>query len=155
MSEHSHRQTVPRAALWAAFTLILVSMGLAAAARRHNLQVAAQQLVASPSQASVDLRFADQADGGIAVFHATNGRQIHSVPPRSNGFVRGVLRGLFRARKLEAIDRDQSFRLSRESDGRLTLSDPQTGRRVDLGSFGPTNHAAFADILQAAQVGRP
>lgn len=154
MSDHSHHQTVPRGALWAALAMILLSMGLAAGARHHHLQVAAEQPAASPARESVDLRFADQPDGSIAVLSATTGQSIHSVPPRSNGFVRGVLRGLFRVRKLEAIDREQSFRLARENDGRLTLSDPQTGRRIDLGSFGPTNQAAFADMLQAAQAVR-
>ena len=33
------------------------------------------------------------------------------------------------------------------ADGRLTLVDPGTGRRVDLESFGPTNSAVFAQLL--------
>jgi hypothetical protein len=33
------------------------------------------------------------------------------------------------------------------ADGKLTLEDPGTGRRVDLGSFGPTNAAAFSQIM--------
>jgi hypothetical protein len=33
------------------------------------------------------------------------------------------------------------------ADGKLTLEDPGTGRRVDLGSFGPTNAAVFAQIM--------
>jgi hypothetical protein len=32
---------------------------------------------------------------------------------------------------------------------RLTLADPATGERVDLESFGPTNAAAFAQLLTA------
>jgi hypothetical protein len=33
------------------------------------------------------------------------------------------------------------------ADGRLTLLDPTTGTRVDLGSFGPTNAAVFVRFL--------
>ena len=39
------------------------------------------------------------------------------------------------------------FGLIGRADGRLTLEDPATGRRVDLESFGPTNAAVFAQIL--------
>jgi hypothetical protein len=34
-------------------------------------------------------------------------------------------------------------------DGRLTLSDPQTGRVVDLESFGTSNSGVFARLLAA------
>jgi len=36
------------------------------------------------------------------------------------------------------------------ADGKLTLEDPGTGRRVDIGSFGPTNAAVFAHIMTSA-----
>ena len=34
---------------------------------------------------------------------------------------------------------------------RVTLSDPATGERLDLESFGPTNAAVFARLLAAPQ----
>jgi hypothetical protein len=40
------------------------------------------------------------------------------------------------------------------ADGRLTLLDPMTGTRVDLGSFGPTNAAVFARFLDDAPTER-
>ena len=80
---------------------------------------------------------------------------MNLVPPRSNGFVRGVLRGLFRNRKQEALGRDGLFRLSRQADGRLSIEDPQTGRRVDLDAFGATNSAAFAELLAAGRALTP
>ena len=42
----------------------------------------------------------------------------------------------------------QPFLLASHSDGRLTLIDPATKRRVDLESFGPTNEAVFTRLLQ-------
>ena len=44
---------------------------------------------------------------------------------------------------------DPPFRLARWSDGRLTLEDPTTGRRIELGAFGPTNAEVFAELMQA------
>ena len=41
------------------------------------------------------------------------------------------------------------FRLTRWSDGRLSLDDPATGRRIELDAFGPTNTAVFAHLMGA------
>ena len=67
----------------------------------------------------------------------------------ANGFLRGTLRGLARERKRQGVGAEQPFRLIGRADGRLTLEDPATGRRVDLESFGPTNAAVFAQMLMA------
>jgi putative photosynthetic complex assembly protein len=99
----------------------------------------------------MQVRFEDRPDGTLAVLDATTGREASIVQPGTNGFIRGVLRGMFRGRKLEALSRDGQFRLAREADGHLTLEDPETGRRVDLDSFGPTNSAAFAGLLAAGR----
>jgi putative photosynthetic complex assembly protein len=56
---------------------------------------------------------------------------------------------MFRSRKLESVGHEAPFTLAREADGRLTLSDKQTGRTVDLDSFGPTNLASFERVLAA------
>ena len=104
--------------------------------------------------ATRDLRFADQADGGIAVIDAANGRQIDVVLPGTSGFLRGTLRGLARDRKRQDIGAEPPFRLIGRADGRLTLVDPATGRRVDLESFGPTNTDAFARYLPKREPAR-
>ena len=149
MSEHHHNQTVPRSVLLGAAAMILLSLGLAASARHaHRAEVPVH---AAPALAVLQVRFEDRPDGSIAMLDADSGRELSLVPPRSNGFIRGVLRGMFRTRKLESVGNTESFRLARTADGRLSLVDPQTGRRVDLASFGPTNTAAFAQLLQAGK----
>ncbi len=65
-------------------------------------------------------------------------------------FVRGVLRGFARERRLEHLGAGAALELTRWADGRLSLRDPVTGREVQLDSFGPTNSAAFAALLAAA-----
>jgi len=97
-----------------------------------------------------DLRFEDRADGSIAVFDSDRSVQIDRVAPGTNGFLRGALRGLARERRREGIGPELPFRLTGHSDGRLLLTDPGTGHFIDLGSFGPTNAAAFAHLLPAA-----
>ena len=111
----------------------------------------ASKSASSCASTSLPIRF---APGTLAVLDANDGRQISAVAPGTNGFIRGVVRGMFRSRKLEAIGRESTFVLMREAEGRLTLTDPTTNRRVDLDSFGPTNSAAFGNILVASRRGR-
>jgi putative photosynthetic complex assembly protein len=58
------------------------------------------------------------------------------------------LRGLARERRRSGIGSDIPFELVAHTDGRLTLKDPATARRVDLESFGPTNLMEFARLLR-------
>jgi putative photosynthetic complex assembly protein len=142
--------TVPRGALIGAAVLMSGTILIAALARHPYLApVSADD---RPAIAACELRFADRADGTLAAYDE-RGREVSDVTPESNGFVRGVLRGMFRTRKLESKGRDAFFRLAREADGHLTITDAETGRRVDLDSFGPTNSAAFATLLAAGTAG--
>lgn len=145
MSSHHDDIVVPRGALLGAAAVILLSVGLAAAARHAHLAEPSRPL--APARDAIEVRFEDASDGSIRMMDASGARQLASVPPRSDGFVRGVLRGMFRTRKLESVGRQESFRLAREADGHLTLTDPRTGRRVELSSFGPDNAGAFARLL--------
>ena len=58
-------------------------------------------------------------------------------------------RGLARERKRKGLGPELPFELIGRADGRLTLADPGTGRRVDLDSFGPDNSAVFASLMLA------
>ena len=58
-----------------------------------------------------------------------------------------MLRGLARERKMEAIGPTTPFRLTGYADGRLTLEDPETGRRIDIEAFGHTNLEVFSRLL--------
>jgi len=147
MGDHIHNQTVPRGALIGAAFLIVGTMALAASARSIRLSHPAP--VAAPV-AVAEIRFEDRPDGSLAVLDAKTGREDIVLASGSNNFIRGVLRGMFRSRKLESLGHDGTFLLKHEADGSLTLTDPQTNRIVDLDSFGPTNADAFHDVLNAA-----
>lgn len=144
---HADR-TLPRGALVGAAALIALSLGLVAAARLVGYQPARP-----PSSAVVerrDLRFVDRPDGAVLVYSGADGRLVDTLQPGTNGFVRGVLRGLARERRADHVSAEPPFRLTRWADGRLSLDDPSTGRHVDLEVFGPTNAGAFARILIAS-----
>ncbi len=137
----------PRGALLAAGGVIAFSIALAAAGR---LTGAANSDPAGPARVSRSLLFKDQRDGGVAVFDASNpAAPIAIVAPETNGFLRATMRGLARQRMREEASRDIPFRLTEWADGRLTLEDPATGRRVEMEAFGIDNLAAFARLLTA------
>ena len=76
---------------------------------------------------------------------------IDIVAPATNGFLRATMRGLARQRLRQDADREVPFRLTEWADGRLTLEDPTTGRRVEMEAFGITNEEVFAGLLTAKE----
>ena len=130
----------------AACGLVLASIAAVSAVRLSGAPISVPD---APAVATRDLRFIDRPDGRIAVVDDSDSRVVDSVVGES-GFVRGTLRGLARERKRRGIGAEQPFTLVAHTDGRLTLMDKATGRRVDLESFGPTNAGQFARLLSAA-----
>ena len=112
----------------------------------------------SAVSAARDLWF-DDAPGGLVTVRtrtATGADSLVTTLHTGEGmFVRGTLRALARGRRREAPDAAAAdaptghapFRLTRYADGRLTLDDPSTGAHIELRAFGPTNAAAFAQLL--------
>lgn len=97
---------------------------------------------------SREFRFADRKDGALIATDAKTGEIAVVLEPGSNtGFIRGVMRGLMRERQLREAPRDASVTVTQWADGALTLTDSATGRIIELGSFGETNRAAFAQLL--------
>lgn len=146
-------KTFPQAPLIAAAVLLVVTM-LAAYASQFT-DVDTSEFAQITPETSRDLYFADQADGSVAITVVSNepdglapSQVMHAVEPGTGGFIRGVLRGLGRDRKLRGIGPDEPYRLTRWSDGRLSLTDPSTGIRIDMEAFGPTNIEAFARLLR-------
>jgi putative photosynthetic complex assembly protein len=150
---HAHTiKPIPRSVLISAAAMIATTIALAGAARMTGLGTT--HMVQSAAVESLELRFADQHDGSIAVSESTTGRIVAEVAPGTNGFLRSTLRGLARERKRQGIGAEPAFRLVRWADGRLTLEDPATLRVIDLAAFGQTNAGAFADLLVAGR-GKP
>ncbi len=137
---------IPRKVLIAAGLLIASTFVIAGIGR--YTQLGASRRPAATVVRSVDLRFLDAEDGGVEVTYA-DGRPLTRLEPGTNGFIRGVLRSLARARRHQRVEVDPPFRLALWSDHRITIDDPATGRSVDVSGFGRDNSGAFARLLAA------
>lgn len=144
-SHHHHGEGFPRATLWSAAALVLLS--LLAVAVGHGTQRGLSRMPTSAAVETRDLRFEDRAEGTIVIYREGESRLAEVLPAGGNGFLRGVLRGLARERKRQAGAAHAPFRLTRFADGRLTVADPITGRSVDVAAFGPDNYGAFARLF--------
>lgn len=148
MDDPFHETGLPRGPLIAAALLVAATIVAVAAVRVTG--VGAYHEPDAAAVAVAEFHFVDRADGSIEVLDARSGALVQRVEPGTNGFLRGTLRGLARERRRQEQGPEAPFRLIGRADGRLTLEDPVTGRRVDLESFGPTNAAAFARLMGAA-----
>jgi putative photosynthetic complex assembly protein len=140
----------PRFALIAAAALIAGSIAAAGAARyarTHAPTVTAIEDVAPLS--ARDLTFFDMPDGSVQVRDAGGAQVLFVAEPGTNGFIRGVMRGMARDRRSRGIGQEPPFRLALWPDGRLSLRDLATGRQIELGAFGRDNRATFAQLLAA------
>lgn len=145
MSDPFEDRSLPRGALAAAAGLIVLAIAGAAYGRLGG------HTTAAPSAAAVEtreLRFTDRADGAVVITEE-DGDLVTVVAPGTNGFLRGVLRGLAQERLRRDEGDETPFQLTRWSDGRLSLTDPVTDRHVYLEAFGPSNVAPFAALLDA------
>lgn len=125
---------------------VVLALAILFAALGRHAGIGTVQLPAAEAAASIDLLFHDQ-EGSIRVLSASDGALLLTVPPGEGGFMRGVMRGLARDRKMRGIGPEQPFRLERRVNGMLILHDTATGRDIALGSFGPTNLEAFSQLL--------
>jgi putative photosynthetic complex assembly protein len=138
-------QRFPPKALFGAAVLIAFTIITAATARLTGFG-SIREPQASASQTR-ELRFDDRPDGAISITQASDGQTVSVIKPGTDGFIRTVMRSLARERRLHDGDRQVPFRLTRWADGRLSIEDPTTGRRIDLGAFGTANTQAFARLI--------
>ncbi len=148
-----HNSPFPPGALWMAGGIIAFSLASAVAVRTGFMSVQASPVALRAEShvgvvASRDLRFTDRADGAVVIEDVGKG-QINSiiVPGQKTGFIRGVMRGLARERRMHGIGSEPPFRLTSWKDGELSLTDLATGRALELNSYGPTNRESFAALL--------
>ena len=140
------RQPFPRGALIAAASVVAFTLAATTAARLFGISPAGGPIMPAPAQ-SVDLRFVDEPNGSVNVRDGRDDHLVANLAPGTNGFVRGVMRGLAHDRMRRGIGSVPPFRLSAWRDGRLALKDTATGRLIDLDAFGASNKDAFAQLL--------
>lgn len=147
-------KSFPRGPLLGAGALAIFVLATVGAYRLAQIDPSLDEAPARHAVAQRDLRFQDRPDGTIAIYEGADGRLVEVLAPGTNGFIRASLRGLARERKRQDIGADPSFRLTRWDDGRVSLEDPTTGRRIYLAAFGSSNEEAFARLLTVRSTAR-
>ena len=133
----------PRTPLVIGFSMVAVAL---LAAILGTLNHTGAPIQSGTPVAQRDLVFEDRADGAVVVSQAADHRVVE-VFEGEQGFIRGTLRGFARTRHADQVGATAPFRLTKWSDGRLTLDDPSTGRHTELLAFGGTNAGVFARLL--------
>lgn len=144
MSHTASPPVLPRGLLLAIAAALAAVVLAVAAVRLSGVPVRAPD---APALHTRSLLFADRRDGGVDVIDADSRRVVDHIRGEA-GFLRGALRALARERMKRGLGGELPFQLIARQDGRLTLEDPATGERLDLESFGPTNAAVFARLLE-------
>jgi putative photosynthetic complex assembly protein len=152
---HDHSNTIPPSAPMFAGLLVAFSIALAVAVRLgfapHSAVPTVERTRAHvPMVEQRLLSFTDQADGSVLVVDARNSTPVATIAgeKQGGGFIRGVMRGLARDRRMRGMGSAAPFQLTLWRDGDLSLTDTATGRQIELGGFGPDNRAAFAQFLK-------
>lgn len=139
----------PLGPLLGAGALIVLALVLAGVARFTGF--GAVPVVSATAVEVRALRFEDRADGAVVVREDGTREVVQVLAPGTNGFVRSVMRGLARERKMKGFDDEAPFELVRWDDNRLSLIDTATKRQIELVSFGITQLEVFAEMLHAGK----
>ena len=145
MCESFEKRPLPRSVLLSAAALVAFAFVAVSIGRFTDFGEATKPQ--AEALQSRDLMFLDRADGAVLVYEAGQETALDILEPGTNGFLRGVMRGVARERKLSNVSNSDPVRLTLWDDGRLTLDDLSTNYHVGLIAFGPTNAGAFARLL--------
>jgi putative photosynthetic complex assembly protein len=131
----------------APFLIITFVVGLAAAITIDEWRSGTMGI--SRVTESRDLLFARQSDGTMKVSQVADGGVVAVLPSAEEGFVAMTIKSMTRERRKFNVAETEPYRLARTQNGRLSLTDPVTGIRIELIAFGSTNIASFAQLLAA------
>ncbi|XBQ16987.1 MAG: photosynthetic complex assembly protein PuhC [Oceanicaulis sp.] len=101
----------------------------------------------TPAVAAAELRFTDEPGGVVAVWDAGTGARLLDYGENEGVFVRSVMRGVARQRRMRGYGPETPVRLSRHESGDVWLTDPASGVQIYLGAFGPDNVGLFEALL--------
>lgn len=124
----------------------IVLAGVSAANKREAARQQAARVVVANLQERA-LVFADGPGGDVLVRDHRTGEWLEPIVGEA-GFARGVLRTLAQARLRMGGAQAEPFILSRNAANGLELSDPVSGRVIDLTSFGPDPARVFLGYLK-------
>jgi putative photosynthetic complex assembly protein len=147
MTKLSTDTKFPRWFLIGASALVLSSVALTGIARTTGFGIS--RVAQTEVTRSVDIRFVEMPDRTMRVLRLDDGAELAVLAADGSGFLRGVVRSLFRQRLLAKLDRDAPFQLAQRVDGKLFISDRAISSRIELDGFGPTNTQSMIAVLNA------
>ena len=151
--------TVNKAPLMLMGGIIAISLALTAGVsfgffERQSVPSEARAAAGIKPAAERTLRFFDEADGTVRVEDGASAEVLARFAPGEGGFIRATVRSLVHQRRIRDEGPAVPFTLTRWENDNLTLSDPVTGRSVEVSSFGPDNRAVYANLLPATAEAR-
>lgn len=143
---------IPRVLIRAMLGLVLATLAIATFARVTDRPLVSTPPV-SPVKAEASLILDADASSGAAKVFLANGSLLADLDARSGGFIAGVNRVIHRERSKHRVAQGAPILLQAYENGRMAITDPETGWSADLMGFGETNAAAFARLLAMTQEG--
>lgn len=143
---------IPRILIRAMLGLVLAALAIATFARVTDRPLVSTPPVA-PVEAEASLILDADASSGAATVYLADGTLLVSLSPEEGGFIAGVNRVIHRERTKHRVAQGAPILLQAFENGRMAITDPETGWSADLMGFGKTNAAAFARLLAMTQEG--
>lgn len=141
MSNAIDERRFPLSMLLSAASMVAVAIVAATTAQLTGL--GATHIDASPPTKVRDLLFTELSGGAIGVADPVTKQQIEVIPAGKDGFIGVVVHGFARERFIAGRRADAPLRLVLATSGRARIEDPETGKIVSVGAFGPDNARAF------------
>ncbi|MGB3627815.1 MAG: photosynthetic complex assembly protein PuhC [Henriciella sp.] len=150
--DHSHDIKTPKPVLVAVGLLLASVTGFVAMASVTGVGVA--DLADQPTVERLEVRFMDEADGGVGAYDPMTDDVIHVFAPGEGGFVRTSLRSLSLDRRKAGIGPTPPYELLKSASSNVVLRDPTTGKSITLRAFGDLNENDFAQLFAAHTEGQ-
>jgi putative photosynthetic complex assembly protein len=151
--------TVHKAPLMLMGGIVAISLALTASVTmgffpRQSVPSEARAAAGIKAAQERTLRFFDEPDGTVRVEDGASAEVLNRFSEGQGGFIRATVRSLVHQRRIRGIGAETPFTLTEWENGNLTLSDPATGRSVEVSSFGPDNRAVYQNLLPAREGAR-
>ena len=139
------KEMIPKPLLRLMFALVLSSLALTSYAVYSGREPVGQPLE-GPIVAERQIIIKSSGAKAVTLL-STDGTVLKHMD--HGGFIAVIANGLDRQRTVARVPFDLPVTLTRRANGRLTVTDPETGWSAELTVFGSDNEAAFAALLPA------
>ncbi|MEM6610602.1 MAG: photosynthetic complex assembly protein PuhC [Pseudomonadota bacterium] len=145
MNAQTQDTRTPKMPLVAIAVLVACVTAFVGIARLTGIGVA--DVSDEPFVERMQVRFLDEADGGVGAYEPETDAVLHVFQPGEGGFVRTALRSLGLNRRKLGIGPQPPYELHKSATGHVVLFDPTTQKSITLDAFGDANEADFAQLF--------